>query len=44
MEQETNRIRIGSYNILNTKDRWSERKQLCQHNIHREMDADIIGL
>jgi mRNA deadenylase 3'-5' endonuclease subunit Ccr4 len=36
-------VRIGTYNILNTKDRYLEREHLLKQNLY-EMNADIIGL
>jgi endonuclease/exonuclease/phosphatase family metal-dependent hydrolase len=42
MEVE-DRLRVATYNILNTKDRYDEREGLLKQVIY-EMDADIIGL
>jgi len=36
-------LKIATYNIRNTTDRYEEREQLLKENIYR-MDADIIGL
>eukprot|EP00347_Sterkiella_histriomuscorum_P010723 403375169 len=36
-------LRVGTYNILNTKDRYTERERLLKKNLY-ELNADIIGL
>lgn len=36
-------LRLATYNILNTKDRYDEREQLLKQNIY-ELNADVVGL
>ena len=36
-------MRVATYNILNTKDRYDEREWLLKRNLY-ELNADIIGL
>ena len=36
------RLRVATFNILNTKDRYSERERLLKETI-RALNADIIG-
>jgi len=36
-------LRVASYNILNTKDRYSEREALMKRNLFG-FNADIVGL
>lgn len=37
------KIRLGTYNILNVKDRYIEREQLMKQNLY-DMNADIVAL
>ena len=39
----TRSLRVATFNILNTKDRYSEREGWLKENIYR-IDADMIGL
>lgn len=43
MNTENNRLRVATYNILNTKDRWAERKNLTL-DVIQSMEADLVGL
>ena len=36
-------LRVATYNILNTKDRYTEREELLKETIHG-LNADVIGL
>lgn len=36
-------LRVATYNILNTSDRYEEREQLLKKNIY-ELNADVIGM
>ena len=36
-------LRVASYNILNTKDRYSEREALMKQNLFG-LNSDIVGL
>ena len=42
-ESEARTIRVATYNILNTKDRYPEREQLLKQTLY-DMNADVIGL
>jgi endonuclease/exonuclease/phosphatase family metal-dependent hydrolase len=37
------KIRVATYNILNTSDRYEERERLLKENLY-ELNADVIGL
>ena len=37
------KIRVGTYNLLNTKDRYTEREFLLKQTLYG-MNADLIGL
>jgi mRNA deadenylase 3'-5' endonuclease subunit Ccr4 len=37
------KIRVATYNILNTKDRYEEREPLMKQNLFN-FNADIVGL
>ena len=37
-------VRIATYNILNTKDRYAEREPFIKQVIYGEINADIVGL
>jgi hypothetical protein len=36
-------IRLATYNLLNTKDRYDEREQLLKQNLY-DLHADIVGV
>ncbi len=37
------KLRVATYNILNTKDRYTEREALMKQNLYN-FNADIVGL
>lgn len=41
--EETFRLRVATYNILNTSDRYDEREKLLKKNLY-ELNADVVGL
>jgi mRNA deadenylase 3'-5' endonuclease subunit Ccr4 len=40
---EVFRLRVATYNILNTSDRYDEREKLLKNNLY-ELNADVLGL